>query len=91
MGLARLGRPVSALITWEAALRAAGDQASSLRLEVDEVLEERRRQQGMENQGWVFSRWGKAELRAPGLLRECILNAFARADSGQFRPWLRTG
>lgn len=183
--LARLRRPVSALITWEAALREAGDRASGLRLEVDEVLgvlrgrqgiakarhlhgfasalsespkesesrwlisdlglpdpvqqfevfdgrgrllgradfawpergvlgeydgegkyeelarpgqsprdvvlEERRRQQGMEQEGWTFSRWGKAELRAPSLLLECILTAFARADSGQFRPRLGTG
>ncbi|WP_022911108.1 type IV toxin-antitoxin system AbiEi family antitoxin domain-containing protein [Aestuariimicrobium kwangyangense] len=42
----------------------------------DVVRREKRRQEAMETEGWVFARWGKEELARPHLLRDRILAAF---------------
>ncbi|MGJ6980626.1 hypothetical protein ACSDQ9_08875 [Aestuariimicrobium soli] len=41
---------------------------------------EKRRQEAMEAQGWVFARWGKEELALPYLLRQRITSAFEIAS-----------
>lgn len=41
---------------------------------------EKRRQESMEAEGWIFARWGKEEVARPPLLQRRVEKAFAIAD-----------
>lgn len=47
----------------------------------DVVRREKRRQEAIEDEGWVVVRWGWDEVREPRLLRTKLLRAFARAGA----------
>ena len=52
-----------------------------------EVLRrEKRRQESMEADGWVFARWGKQEVARPRLLYGRIVSAFSIAQARRGRP-----
>lgn len=48
---------------------------------LDVMRAEKRRQESMEAEGWVFARWGKEEIARPRLLCGRIMSAFSIAES----------